>query len=274
MIVDTHAHIFFKDYQTDFDEMIKRATDAGVGCIVSPGTDLPTSRMSVELAEKYSMVYACVGFHPHDAAQADDRLLGEIESLSHHRKVVAIGEIGLDYHYNYSPQAKQRDIFAAQIDIAIRRDLPIVVHSREAELDTLSIVEAKTAEAPLWRKSNSGVVSGKGVFHCFPGDVQMAERVISRGYFISIPGPVTFAAKSGKQNQMADVVANISLDHILLETDSPYLTPVPLRGKRNEPSYLIHIARKIADVKGCSFDEVSERTTKNAEFFFGFSISA
>lgn len=251
--------------------MLQRAVDAGVRVIVTPGTDLSTSRAALQLAEKYAMVYACVGFHPHDAGKADDRSLAEIEALSRHEKVVGIGEIGLDYHYNYSLQPTQRDIFAAQIDIAIRRNLPIVIHSREAEQDTLSIVESKIQSAPAWGITSTGMNQRKGVFHCFPGDVKMADKVTSWGFYISIPGPVTFKNKAGNQNLMADVVANISLDHILLETDCPYLTPVPFRGKRNEPSYLIHIARSIAAIRGCPVEEVSERTTKNAKNLFGLT---
>jgi TatD DNase family protein len=269
MIIDTHAHIFFKDYHTDFEDMLKRSSDAGIQSIVSPGTDLQTSRLSVELADRYPMVYACVGFHPHDASKADEPSLAEIETLSHHPKVVAIGEIGLDYHYNFSPKEIQRVIFREQIDLAIRRNLPIVIHSREAETDTLMIVEEKTSGAEMWR---SGIRKGRGVFHCFPGDATMAAKVISWGYYISIPGPVTFLIKPGKPNLMAEVAMNISMDHLLLETDSPYLTPVPYRGKRNEPSYIIHIARKIAELRKCTFDEVCDRTTRNAENLFGLSF--
>jgi len=260
MIVDTHAHIFFEDYRSDFDEMLSRASDAGVVAIITPGTDLATSRMSVGLADRHEMVYACVGIHPHDAAKATDAGLAEIEALSLHRKVVAIGEIGLDYHYNYSPRDIQRSVFSAQIDIAIRRNLPIVIHSREAEVETVEIAERAAGNATGWTQ--------KGVFHCFPGDTPMAEKVISMGFYISIPGPVTFTAKPGKLNQMAKVVADIPIDHILLETDSPYLTPVPFRGKRNEPSFVTHVAKKIAEIKQFSFEEICRETTKNARNLF------
>ena len=198
MFIDTHAHLFFKDFQDDLDEVIRRAKDAGVEYIVSPGTDLETSRKSIELAEKHDMVYACVGFHPHDASKADEQSLEEIEQLSHHAKVVGIGEIGLDYHYNYSPHEKQREVFSRQFEIAQRRNLPIVVHSREAEEDTLRIAEQYTA-----RNLRSVVTNRSGVFHCFPGDFAMAEKVIGWGFYISIPGPVTFPIKPNKPNSMA-----------------------------------------------------------------------
>ena len=261
-LVDSHAHLFSKEFEHDLQEVIRRAEEAGVGVIVNPGTDLETSLRSIELAERYENIYACVGYHHHEAAKADDRGLARIEELSLHPKVVAIGEIGLDYHYNFSPPERQREVFGLQIALAQRRNLPIVIHSREAESDTLAIVEEKTRTAPAWRDP-------KGVFHCFPGDAAMASRVIAWGYMISIPGPVTFVNKSGKANAMAEVVREISLDHIMLETDCPYLAPVPHRGHRNEPAYLPAIAERIASLRGVSVDEVARRTTLGARRMFG-----
>jgi TatD DNase family protein len=169
MFADSHTHLFLKDYSNDLDDVIKRASDAGVEYIINLGTDLETSRKTIELAEKYDVIYACVGFHPHDAVYADRRSLEEIEKLSHHPKVVAIGEIGLDYHYDYSPRDRQKEIFADQIEIAARRSLPIVIHSRESEDDLLNIVETKIVSLPEWRSQNNVPLS-RGVFHCFPGD--------------------------------------------------------------------------------------------------------
>ena len=209
MFVDSHAHLFFKDYEDDLDEVIKRAQDAGVNYIINPGTDLETSKKSIELSERYEMIYAGVGFHPHDASKADEHALREIEELSHHPKVVAIGEIGLDYHYNYSPPEKQREVFSKQIEIACRRNLPIIIHSREAELDTLPIVEQVVTNNPTWRKNLRGESDRfpppNGVFHCFPGDSAMASKVIDWGFYISIPGPVTFGSKPNKPNSMMKV---------------------------------------------------------------------
>ncbi|MBI1804472.1 MAG: TatD family hydrolase [Ignavibacteriae bacterium] len=269
MFVDSHAHLFFKDFHSDFDDVINRARDAGVRYIINPGTDIETSRESVALAEKYDLIYACVGFHPHDAAKANDHALEEIEVLSRHPKVVGIGEIGLDYHYNFSEPEQQQDIFARQIEIAQRRNLPIVIHSREAEHDTLRIVEEKMKRVPSWRTLPDGRPAPKGVFHCFPGDSAMAQMVIDWGFFISIPGPVTFGSKPNKPNSMVEVVSKIPIEHILLETDSPYLAPAPNRGKRNEPSNIPHIARKIAELQGRSVEEVGRVSSSGVKKLFG-----
>jgi len=269
MFVDSHAHLFFKDFQPDFHDVLQRAQDAGVRYIVCPGTDLETSRQSVALAEQHEMIYACTGFHPHDASKADDHALAEIEALSVHPKVVAIGEIGLDYHYNFSPPEKQQEVFALQIDIARRRNLPIVIHSREAEHDTLRIIEERMKASPSWRSTIDGSPAPKGVFHCFPGDSRMAQRIIDWGFFISIPGPVTFSSSTKKPNTMVEVVSKISIEHILLETDSPYLTPVPNRGKRNEPSNIPHIAQKIAELQGRSVEEVGKWSSLGVKKLFG-----
>ena len=272
MFIDSHAHLFFEDYKDDLDKVINRARDVGVEYIVCPGTDVETSRKSIELAERYDMVYACVGFHPHDASKADEKSLEEIEKLSHHPKVVAIGEIGLDYHYNFSPSETQRSVFARQIDIARQRNLPIVIHSRDSESDTLRIVEEKIKQDRDWR---SNVVQAygrypapRGVFHCFPGDSVMAWKVIDSGFYISIPGLVTFPNRVGKPNLMVEVATKVSAEHILLETDSPYLAPVPYRGKRNEPAYLKYVVEKLAIITGKNVEEVAEITTKNAENVF------
>jgi len=273
MYVDSHAHLFKKDYAADLDDVLSRARDAGVDWIVNPGTDLETSREAIELAERYDIIYACVGYHPHEAARCDGRTLEEIEALSHHEKVVGIGEIGLDYHYDFSPRDRQQEVFALQIDIARRRKLPIVIHSREAEEDSLRIVERKlTGESP-WRITadgdGEGAAARRGVFHCFPGDEAMARKVNGWGFYISIPGPVTFVSKPQKPNLMAEVAARIPLDQMMLETDSPYLTPVPFRGKRNEPSRLPLIALRIAELKGVPVEEVGRVTSESGRKLFG-----
>jgi TatD DNase family protein len=267
MFIDSHAHLFFNDYHADFEQMIQRAREAGVTRIVVPGTDLATSKEAIQLAEKYEVIYAAVGYHPHEASKADMKQLEEIERLSEHPRVVAIGEIGLDYHYNYSPPETQKEVFNRQIEIAQRRNLPIIIHSREAEGDTMAITKAQISNHSGWKSRG-----GRGVFHCFPGDYTMAEEVIRRGFFISIPGPVTFVSKSNKPNSMVEVVAKIPLENILLETDCPYLTPVPHRGKRNEPSYVPIIAKKIAEIRNCSIDDVAGATTKAASQLFGIPL--
>lgn len=270
MFVDTHAHLFFKDFEHDVDDVIRRAKEVGVEYIVCPGTDLETSRQSIALAERFDMVFAAVGFHPHDAKKvaSEDgtlktQILDEIQKLSEHPKVVAIGEIGLDYHYNYSPPEIQRQVFSEQIRIARERDLPIIIHTREAETDVLNIVDEQLRLDSNWREAVP-----KGVFHCFPGDIAMARKVIVWGFFISIPGPVTFPSKPGKPNTMTEVAAEISPDRILLETDSPFLAPHPYRGKRNEPANIPFIAKKISELKNCSVEDIGEKSTAGAKSLF------
>lgn len=271
MFIDTHAHLFVKEFRDDLDSVIQRAREAGVEYIISPATDLETSHKTIALAEKYDMVYACVGIHPHDASKGDDQALEEIEKLSSHPKVVAIGEIGLDYHYNFSPPDKQKEIFRKQIDIARRRNLPIVIHSRKAEEDVLQIVESAVNVDSNWRKNivRDRFPAPKGVFHCFPGNVAMAWKVINMGFYISLPGPVTYNSKPQQSNSMIDVGTRVSPEHILLETDSPYLTPSPYRGKRNEPCHIPHIARKIAELQGLSLEDIARTSSLGAFKLFG-----
>ena len=273
MFIDSHAHLFFKDFQNDRDDILIRARDAGVDYIVCPGIDLLTSIHSVGLAEKYDMVYASVGFHPHDAIKADTKTLAEIEQLSQHPKVVAIGEIGLDYHYNFSPPDKQREIFSAQIDIAQRKNLPIIIHSREAEVDTIQIIEEKLKNGKQWRNNlvheYDRYPPPKGVFHCFPGDSKMAWKLIEMGFYVSLTGPVTYGSKPNRPNTMEEVAAKVSAEHILLETDSPYLPPVPYRGKRNEPAFVKYIAQKIADLQRLSIEDIGRASSFGVHKLFG-----
>jgi len=270
MFIDTHAHLFSGDFDADRDDVIRRAQDVGVEYIICPGTDLETSRKSIEIAEQYDCVYAAVGFHPHDAKKAADSngkpdagVLEQIEQMSVHPKVVAIGEIGLDYHYNFSPPDVQRAVFAAQIDLARQRNLPIIIHTRESEADVLRIVGEKLQVDPGWRGGQP-----KGVFHCFSGDTAMAEKVVQWKFMISIPGPVTFPDRPGKPNPMTIVVRDVDANAILLETDSPYLAPHPLRGKRNEPANIPIIAKKIADVKEFTVEHIAAATSEAARRLF------
>jgi TatD DNase family protein len=265
--IDSHAHLTSDQFAADLDEILKRAHDAGVEYIVSPGTNLEDSRKAVELADKYSHVYACVGYHPHDAKDATESGLREIEELSKHPKVVAIGEIGLDFHYDFSPRDVQAEVFRSQIDIARRRNLPIIIHTRESEKETIDIVEgACTAD---WRKGmatpHSRYPAPRGVFHCFPGDAAMAWRVINMGFYVSMPGIVTFK----KAGFAADVASQVSVEHFLFETDSPYLAPVPHRGERNEPSHIPLIAKKIAELQHLTVEDVARATNYSAYRLFG-----
>jgi len=267
--IDSHAHIFFREYEADLDDVLARAAGAGVRAVVCPGTDLETSRESVLLAGRFPSVRAAVGVHPHEASGASADVLSEIESLGGAGGVVAVGEIGLDYHYDYSPRDVQQEVFSLQLAIAVRRKLPVIIHSREAWEDTVRIVRETVASNPSWRGRPDADPPARGVFHCFPGDGKMAEEVIALGFYISFPGPLTFPEKANRPNLMARVAAEISLDHVLLETDSPYLTPHPHRGGRNEPAYIPLIASKLSEVTGKSLAEISERTSRNTVNLFG-----
>lgn len=269
MFIDSHCHLTSAQFDSDRHDVIRRALDVGVHAIINPGTDLEDSKRAIALAEMYENVYACVGFHPHDAKKADDQALHEIEELSKHPKVVAIGEIGLDFHYDCSPRDIQAKVFNAQIEIAQRRNLPIVIHTRESNEDTIRIVEEQVQRAPHWRNQlatpHSRYPIPKGVFHCFSGDAAMAWRVINMGFSVSMPGIVTFK----KADLAAEVAQNVSCEHFLLETDSPYLAPVPYRGKRNEPSHLPLIAEKIAAYQGLTVEDVARATNYSAYKLFG-----
>jgi TatD DNase family protein len=260
--IDSHAHLFFTDYTDDLPAVLARAKEAGVSSIIVPGTDVKSSREAVMLAEQYENIFACVGIHPHEVSKASHQDLAEIQTLSENPKVVAIGEIGLDYHYDFSPREMQRTFFAEQLEIAVRRNLPVVVHMRESTEDTFSLVEHAVYTNSHWRESSKEPL--RGVFHCFPGTADQAAYVQGLGFCISYPGIVTF-----KKSQSIDVVKEIGIKNILLETDSPFMTPVPLRGKRNEPANIVLIGRKIAEVLDIYEEEVARITTDNALRLFG-----
>jgi TatD DNase family protein len=268
MYIDSHAHLFQEDFAGDLHDAIVRSADAGVDRIVVPGTNLATSREALELADHYDSIYACVGIHPHEAHTATDAILAEIESMASHPKVVAIGEIGLDYHYDFSPRDRQQSAFEAQIELAIRRDLPIVVHTRESLENTLEIVERVLHKRPSWRNRRTMVEGStaltKGVFHCFTGSSSDAARLFRDGFFVSYPGIVTF-----KNSPVVPTLKEIGFANILLETDSPYMAPVPLRGKRNEPANIIHIGEKLSEYFDTNEEEIAKVTSQNADKLFG-----
>ena len=256
MLIDSHAHLEMREFDSDRSEVIKRAGNEGVNIIVTVGTNLKLSGKAAEIAEKYENIYATVGIHPHDVAKTDQKTLDALKELiGKNKKIVAYGEIGLDFFRNISPREKQRDMFGQQLELAKELNLPVVIHDREAHEQSLDIVKA------------SGV--RRGVFHCFSGDYQMAEKCIDLGFFISISGVVTFD-KSGK---IRDVVERVPLSSLLLETDAPYLTPVPHRGKRNEPSFMVHTAGKVAEIKKISREEVARQTSLNTISLFGLGNS-
>jgi TatD DNase family protein len=264
MFIDSHCHLFYEDYQNDLADVLARANDAGVEYFIVPATNHETARQALELAEKYHGIFVAVGFHPLDLKEYTPERLKLIEEMSRHPKVVAIGEIGIDYFYDRSPREVQQEIFSLQIELAVRRDLPVIVHTRDSVQEAIDIVVRHAQNNPGWKKEGK-----RGVFHCFTGDARQANVLFENRFLVSFPGPVTF-----KKGEMPDVVKEIGLENIMVETDSPYLTPVPHRGKRNEPSYIPIIAQKIAELLNVPIDEVARTTTANAIALFGLQRDA
>ncbi len=248
MIVDTHLHLNTEDFEKDLDAVIKRAYHIGIKKLIVIGMDEQTSLQAIKIAEKYEHVYATVGLHP---GYVDDNDTKFIEPLLSHPKVVGVGETGLDLYWQKDNIEKQKKCFSEQIKLSIKYKLPLVIHTRN------SFDEAYELLVPYKDKAF-------GVFHCFSSHLDDAKKAIELGYYIGIDGPITF----NKPKELLPIVKEINLEHILIETDSPYLAPTPYRGKRNEPSYLIEVAKKIAEIKALSLEEVSFITTKNAHQLF------
>ncbi len=270
-LIDTHAHLDFSRFDADRPAVIERAKAAGVAAIVNVGADLPSSRRAVILAEEYACIYAAVGMHPHDAKKLDGAALAELRELAQHPKVVAVGEIGLDFYRNLSPRDVQRRAFQAQLAWAARLGKPVVIHDRDAHDDVMEIL----ADWAAGLENSSPVVSkakplaGRlGVLHTFSGDLVMAERAIELGFYISISGPVTYK----NARRFPDIVRALPLDRLLVETDCPFLAPHPHRGKRNEPAYVRLVAERLAALKGISVEELAEATTTNAQHLFQFEV--
>ena len=254
-IIDTHAHLDFDRFDSDRQNTIYRAREANVKGIINVGIDLTTTLKSIELAEKYTNIFATAGIHPHDAIEATDEDIEALRELLYHPKVVAIGEVGLDFYRNISPPDVQRKLFRMFMDWFFEYDLPLVIHTRDADEAMLSILKEKSKSG--WR----------GVFHCFAGDQQMAAQVLEMGFHISFTGNITF-----KNSSSVHVMRDVPMDRLLVETDSPFLTPMPHRGKRNEPAYVNFVVEKIANVKGLTPDEVAHITTKNAQELFDIQL--
>lgn len=252
MLIDTHAHIDTPKFKNDQKQVINRALQAGVEYIVNIGACQESSVASVELARKYSQIYATVGIHPHNAKDVTGDTLRFLRNLAQETKVRAIGEIGLDYHYDWSPREVQKRVFRAQLRLAHELKLPVVIHSREADQDTLAILKEEE------------VCKLGGIMHCFAGDRQQAEECLKLNLKLAFGGTLTF----NKAHNTREVVKSIPVEYLLLETDSPYLTPVPYRGKRNEPAYVCLVAKKMAELKGIELAELAEVTTKTAKELF------
>jgi TatD DNase family protein len=246
MLIDSHAHLDMDDFDADRDQVIKRAVQEGVARIVTIGTDLTSSRKAIEIAKKYGFIYATVGYHPHNADEADPRDLEKLRALASEPKVVAWGEIGLDFFRRHSPPEKQVKAFERQLDIASEQGLPVIIHDRDAHADLLRILKSRKRQY-------------RGVIHCFSGNYDLAMDLIELGFCISFPGTVTY--KNAVDAQAA--AARIPLERLLVETDCPYLTPVPFRGKRNEPFYVKHTAEKIAQLRKLDFEELAQATSAN-----------
>jgi len=255
-MIDSHAHLDFDDYAQDRDDVLSRAKSSGVLGIINVGIDIESSRKSLELAKKHAgVVFAAVGFHPHDSRKLDEKNFEELRWLCAEFEVKAIGEIGLDYYKEYSPKDVQLQAFESQLELASYYEKPIIIHAREAFPDILKVLREQRKKGARHR----------GVFHCFSGDVGVAHEVLDAGFLIGIAGPVTFK----NATKLVDVVKYAPLDSILLETDAPFLTPHPHRGKRNEPAHIPLIAEKVAELKRVSIEEVDRQTSLNVTLLFG-----
>lgn len=253
MYIDTHCHVF-KEYYDNIDEIVSKAKENGVNKIIVNGCDFKSNLEVLELVKKYDIIYGAIGFHPTELEEFDELYFSFLEENINNSKIVAVGEIGLDYHYDDTDKEKQKIVFKRQLDIAQKNNKPIIVHSRDSIGDTYNILK----EYKL-----------NGSIHCFSGSVEMAREFIKLGYLIGIGGIVTY--KNAKT--IKEVVKDIPLSYILLETDSPYLAPVPYRGSDNEPSYVPIIANEISILKNVSTYEISRVTTSNAEGLFDFSLN-
>jgi len=248
MLVDSHAHLEMPEFKKDLEEVIQRAKDSGVQYIFTVGTEKADWNQTLDISHRYPSLYAILGIHPHHAKKMDPETYPLLRDLCKDEKVKAVGEIGLDFFRNLSPKEVQLRRFREQIGLAKELGLPIVVHDREAHQETLEILKSE------------GAKECGGIIHCFSGDYEMARACIDMGFYISIPGSITFKNAGG----LREVVEKIPLDVILVETDAPFLTPEPFRGKRNEPAFVRYTAKKIAEVKKIAFDRVAEATGENA----------
>jgi TatD DNase family protein len=260
--VDSHAHIDGEEYDADRDEVIERAREAGVCAILNVGTGDPhsgTLERAIEVAEKYEGVYAAVGVHPHDARLFDVEAAERLQRLTKQSKrIIAWGEIGLDYHYDNSPRDVQRGVFIRQLRLARVAGLPVIIHTREADEDTVNILRDE------WKDVKQG-----GVMHCFSGSQKMMEAVVELGFMISFAGTITFK----KADDLREVACHVPLERLLVETDCPYLTPVPYRGRRNEPARVVEVARRLAEIHQIMIEEMGRITTENFARFFGLNVN-
>lgn len=252
MFFDTHAHLDDEKFSADRAAVIQRAKQAGVGLIVNVGYDVEHAKNTVAMTKEYDFIYGSVGIHPHEAKELDENALEELYRLVREPKIVAVGEVGLDYYWNHSPHEVQKKVFRQMITFAKEVNKPLIIHDRDAHQDIFDILKEE------------GAMQVGGIFHCYSGSWPLAREAVKMGFYISLAGPLTFnnAAK------LWEVVKMVPLDNLLIETDCPYLAPMPFRGKRNEPAHVIKIAEKIAEIKGVSLEEVANKTTENGKKIF------
>jgi len=253
MLIDSHAHLDMDEFNEDIEKVLERALNGGIANIITVGIDIPSSLKALEMANRYDFIYSSIGYHPHNADSVDTSSLEELSRLAKEPKVVAWGEIGLDFFRRYSTPEKQIAAFEQQLDLAFQYNLPVIIHDRNAHDEIYTILNKKRDK------------KSKGVIHCFSGNYDLAMALIDIGYYISIPGTVTYS----KAVEVREVASGIPIDRLLVETDAPFLAPVPKRGKRNEPLYVNYTARKIAQLRGMDFEEFSHKTSENAKRLFG-----
>lgn len=255
MLFDTHVHLNDEQFNEDLQEVIERAKEAGVSYMVVVGFNRQTIERAISLVEEYDFLYASIGWHPVDAIDMTDEDLAWIEEMAAHPKVVALGEMGLDYHWDKSPHDVQKEVFRRQISLAKKLKLPIIIHNRDATEDVVQILREENAEEV------------GGIMHCFSGSAETAKECVEMNFHISLGGPVTF--KNAKKPKK--VAMEVPLERLLIETDCPYLAPHPYRGKRNEPAHVKLVAEQIAELKEISYEEVAKKTTENAMKLFGIN---
>ena len=261
MIIDTHAHIDMDAFDDDRSEVIQRAKNTGIDYILNVGCDIESSLRSIELTERYDFIYGTAGIHPHDVKKIDYQTYDQLKELLAHPKMIALGEIGLDFFKNYSPPDQQKEHLRKQVELSRELQKPIIIHCRDANEDTIAILSDYFPKNPSARS---------GIFHCFSGNQELAERALEMGFYISFSGSVTFK----KSDELRTIAKTIPADRLFVETDCPFLAPIPNRGKRNEPSYVIHTAQLIADIRGLDIKDVQRTTSLNFFELFGIGKEA
>ena len=248
MLVDSHCHLDFNDFEEDFEDMLARARENGVTAMLNAGNNIDELDKQLEISEKYPFIYTAVGVHPHNAAEYPDIKAEDFIAKAAHKKVVAIGECGLDYYYDYSPKESQIKVFVEQIKAARETGLPLIIHTRDADDDTIAILDEEYKKGPF-----------SGEIHCFSSSKKLADFALSIGFYISASGIITF----NKSGELRDIFTEVPLERLLVETDAPFLAPVPMRGRRNESSFVVHTVEKLAQIKDIPFEKLAQITSDN-----------